>query len=100
MPICARACYSYVNNPPLAFLLPVFLDIEAVASVVCSMAYRSAICSMLAFHVFVIEGRWSQGEGQHRIELTSKKLIQKIKVDGILLPKPNVESEGLTVSKA
>ena len=27
-----KTCYSYANNPPLAFLLPVFLDVEAVAS--------------------------------------------------------------------
>ena len=32
-----------------------FREVEAVASAVCSMAYRSAICSMLAFRVFVIE---------------------------------------------
>ena len=50
-----------------------FLDVEAVALAVCSMAYRSAICSMLAFRVFVIKKKWAQGDGQHRIELTSKK---------------------------
>ena len=50
-----------------------FLEVEAVASAVCSIAYRSAICSMLAFCVVVIERGWSQGEGQHRIELMSKK---------------------------
>ena len=75
-------------------MLPVFLDIEAVASAVCSMVYRSAICSMLAFRVFVMERRWSQGNGRQRIGLTSKKESQKIKIEGILLPKPNVESEG------
>ena len=31
------------------------MDVEAVASTVCSIAYRSAICSMLAFCVVVIE---------------------------------------------
>ena len=50
-----------------------FLDIEAVASMVLSMAYRLAICSMLAFHVFVIKKKWSQGDGRHRIELSSEK---------------------------
>ena len=58
------------------------------------MAYRSAICSMLAFRVVLIERRWSQGKGRHRIRLTSKKESQKIKIEGISLPKPNVESEG------
>ena len=49
-----------------------FLEVEAVASAVCSIAYRSAIYSMLAFHVFLIERRWLQGEGRHRIRVTSK----------------------------
>ena len=40
-----------------------FLEVEAVASAVCSMAYRSAICSMLAFRVFVIEKVGSKGKG-------------------------------------
>ena len=71
-----------------------FLDVEAVASTVLSMAYRSAICSMLAFCVVVIERRWSQGNRQQKIGLMSKKESQKIKIEGILLPKPNVESEG------
>ena len=71
-----------------------FLDVEAVASTVLSMAYRSAICSMLAFCVVVIERRWSQGNGRQRIGLMSKKESQKIKIEGILLLKPNVESEG------
>ena len=48
------------------------LDVEVVASTVLSMAYRSAICSMLAFRVFVIKKKWSQGDGRHRIELTSE----------------------------
>ena len=51
----------------------VFFDIEAVALAVFSMAYRSAICSMLALSVFVIEKKWLQGDGQHRIELSSEK---------------------------
>ena len=34
-----------------------FPEVEAIASAVCSMAYRSAICSMLAFCVVVIEQR-------------------------------------------
>ena len=71
-----------------------FLEVEAVASAVCSMAYRSAIYSMLAFRVFLIERRWSQGNGRQRIRLMSKGQSQKIKIEGILLPKPNVESEG------
>ena len=37
------------------FLLPVFLDVETVASVVFSRAYKSAICSILAFCVVAIE---------------------------------------------
>ena len=62
-PICASACYIYANNPPLAFLLPVFLEVEAMASVVCSIAYRSAIYSMLAFRVFVIKEGVRKGKG-------------------------------------
>ena len=76
------------------------LDVEAVASMVLSMAYRSAICSMLAFRVFVIKESWLQGDRRHKIWLSSTKKGQKIKLGDILLPKPNVESEGLTVSKA
>ena len=41
-----------------------FLEVEAVALAVCSMAYRSAICSMLAFRIFVIEkDRLGKGKG-------------------------------------
>ena len=50
-----------------------FLEVEAVALAVCSIAYRSAIYSMLAFRVFVIKESWSQGEGQLRIELMFEK---------------------------
>ena len=59
-PIHASACCNYANNPPFAFLLPVFLEVEAVASVVFSKVYRSAICSMLVFLFFVIETNWLQ----------------------------------------
>ena len=38
-----------------------FLDVEAVASAVFSRAYRSAICSMLAFRVLVIEQAGCKG---------------------------------------
>ena len=62
LPGPARACQSVralvattQKVLPFAFLLPVFLEVEAVASTVLSMAYRSAICSMLAIHAFVIE---------------------------------------------
>ena len=37
-----------------------FLDVEAVASAVFSRAYRSAICSMLAFNVVTIK------QGSHK----------------------------------
>ena len=43
--------------------MPVVLEVEAVASAVCSMAYRSAIYSMLAFRVFVIEKVGRKGMG-------------------------------------
>ena len=36
------------------FLLPVFLEVDAVASAVLSRAYRSAICSMLAIQLVIL----------------------------------------------
>ena len=55
---------------------------------------------MLAFCVVVIERRWLQRNGRQRIGLTSKKESQKTKIEGISLPKPNVESEGVSILKA
>ena len=58
-----------------------FLEVEAVALAVFSSAYRSAICSMLAFRVFVIEQ--ASCKGMSDIEYNCHQRVKAIKKEGI-----------------